>query len=339
MPDILLQTVNLVKSFPIRAGFFGQHRLRLVAVDDVNITIGKGETLGLVGESGCGKTTLGLTIMRLYEPTGGSVLFDGQDLTALPPGQMQKSRRQMQMIFQDPLASLDPRMVVGEAIREPLDIHEQGTLHERSEEVNRLLSITGMPADAAQRFPTEFSGGQQQRIGIARALALRPKMLVCDEPVSSLDVSVQAQILNLLRDLQEQFGLAYLFISHNIAVTAFMSQRIGVMYLGRLVEIGPSREIVQAPLMPYTMALINAVPDPEPEQRGRKRSLSGDVPSPINRPSGCPFHPRCPWAQDVCKTEVPPLRELTPGHLAACHFAEPGRTEISAGPGALTLVH
>ena len=338
MTDSLLQTVDLVKSFPVRAGFFGQHRLRLVAVDHVNVTINKGETLGLVGESGCGKTTLGLTIMRLYEPTSGSVLFNGQNLTALPPGQVQKSRRQMQMIFQDPLASLDPRMVVEEVIREPLDIHGEGTAQERSEEVGRLLRVTGMPTDAAQRFPTEFSGGQQQRIGIARALALRPKMLVCDEPVSSLDVSVQAQILNLLRDLQEQLELTYIFISHNIAVTAFMSQRIGVMYLGRLVELGPSREIVQAPLMPYTMALINAVPDPEPEQRGRKRSLSGDVPSPINRPLGCPFHPRCAWAQDVCKASVPQLRELTPGHFAACHFAEPGRTKISDGPGPLSLV-
>ena len=326
MPDTLLQTIDLVKSFPIHFGLFGQHHLRLVAVDQVNVTIRKGETLGLVGESGCGKTTLGLTIMKLYEPTSGSILFEGQDIAGLEGAEMRRSRRQMQMIFQDPLASLDPRMVVEEIIREPLDIQQQGTAQERNEVVSRLLQVTGMPVDAAARLPTEFSGGQQQRIGIARALALQPKLLVCDEPVSALDVSVQAQILNLLRDLQNQFELTYLFISHNIAVTAFMSQRIGVMYLGRLVEIGPSRAIVNTPLHPYTMALISAVPDAEPELRGRKRKLSGDVPSPINRPSGCPFHPRCPWAQDRCKVELPLLREIQPDQWAACHFAEPGKT-------------
>ena len=325
MSDILLETVDLVKSFPVRWGFFGQHKTRLVAVDHVSLSIRKGETLGLVGESGCGKTTLGLTIMKLYEPTSGSILFEGRDLAGIDGAEMLKSRRQMQMIFQDPLASLDPRMVVEEIIREPLDIHREGTLRERAEEVNRLLRITGMPTDAAQRFPTEFSGGQQQRIGIARALALRPKLLVCDEPVSSLDVSVQAQILNLLRDLQEEFELTYLFISHNIAVTAFMSQRIGVMYLGRLVEIGPSKEIVNEPLHPYTMALIKAVPEPEPEMKHEKQPLSGDVPSPIDRPTGCPFHPRCPWVQERCKLELPLLRELKPDHFAACHFAEPGK--------------
>jgi oligopeptide transport system ATP-binding protein len=333
MTDTLLQTVDLVKSFPVRSGFFGQHQHRLVAVDHVNLTIRQGETVGLVGESGCGKTTLGLTIMKLYEPTSGRLIFDGQDITGAGEAAMNKARRQMQMIFQDPLASLDPRMVVEEIIREPLDIHNLGTMEERSAAVARLLRVTGMPVDAAMRFPAEFSGGQQQRIGIARALALQPKLLVCDEPVSSLDVSVQAQILNLLRDLQKQFRLTFLFISHNIAVTAFMSQRIGVMYLGRLVEIGPSREIVDAPLHPYSMALINAVPEPEPGERGGKRSLSGDVPSPINRPPGCPFHPRCPWVQDVCKVDLPQLREITPGHFAACHFAEPGKTTIQFDRG------
>jgi len=325
MPDVLLKTVDLVKSFPVRSGMFGQHHLRLMAVDHVNLTINKGETVGLVGESGCGKTTLGLTIMKLYEPTSGSILFEGQDIAQLDGGAMRQSRRQMQMIFQDPLASLDPRMIVEECIREPLDIQQVGTPQERNDTVSRLLQVTGMPVDAAARLPSEFSGGQQQRIGIARALALQPKLLVCDEPVSALDVSVQAQILNLLRDLQAQFQLAYLFISHNIAVTAFMSQRIGVMYLGRLVEIGASRAIVNEPLHPYTMALLNAVPYAVPERRGTKRSLSGDVPSPINRPTGCPFHPRCPWAQDRCRIEEPQLREVVPGQFAACHFAEPGK--------------
>jgi peptide/nickel transport system ATP-binding protein len=328
MSDILLETVNLVKTFPIRHGLFGQHRLRLVAVDTVSLSIRKGETLGLVGESGCGKSTLGLTIMRLYEPTSGSIIFNGTDLTKLEPGQVRASRRQMQMIFQDPLASLDPRMIVEEIISEALDIHGEGSAQERVEAVRRLLEVTGMPADAAMRLPTEFSGGQQQRIGIARALALQPKMLICDEPVSALDVSVQAQILNLLRDLQEKFELTYIFISHNIAVTAFMSDRIGVMYLGRLVEIGASRDIVNQPRHPYTQALISAVPEAVPGQANDRQPLSGDVPSPINRPTGCPFHPRCPLmqAQSVqdqrrCTDELPLLRELQPNQWAACHFA------------------
>jgi oligopeptide transport system ATP-binding protein len=321
MAEVLLRTVDLVKSFPVRRGFFGQRRLRLVAVDRVNLTIQKGETLGLVGESGCGKSTLGLTILQLYEPTSGSVIFEGQDLTQLSAGELLKKRRQMQMIFQDPLASLDPRMTVEEIIREPMDIQRIGTAKSRTQEVGRLLEITGMPTDAALRFPTEFSGGQQQRIGIARALALQPKLMICDEPVSSLDVSVQAQILNLLRDLQAQFDLTYLFISHNIGVTGFMSQRIGVMYLGQLVEVGPNKEIVNSPLHPYTIELIKAVPEPAPKLKRLKRSLLGDVPSPIDRPSGCPFHPRCPLAQERCTQEAPLLRELSPDHFVACHFA------------------
>jgi len=321
MSDILLETINLVKSFPVRRGFFGQRRLRLFAVDRVNLFIRRGETLGLVGESGCGKTTLGLTIMRLYDPTSGSILFDGVDLTQLDIGELYKNRRQMQMIFQDPLAALDPRMTVEDIIREPLDIHAVGTKKERIAEVHRLLQTTGMPIDAAMRLPSEFSGGQQQRIGIARALALQPKLLICDEPVSSLDVSVQAQILNLLRDLQDQFELTYLFISHNIAVTAFMSKRIGVMYLGQLVEVAPSKEIVNEPRHPYTIALLKAVPEADPRAKTIKRSLYGDVPSPIDRPSGCPFHPRCSIAQDICKVEEPKLRELSPDHFVACHFA------------------
>lgn len=328
--DVLLETVELVKSFPVRSGLFGQRNLRLVAVDAVNLAIKKGETVGLVGESGCGKSTLALTILKLYEPTSGAIIFEGQDLAGFSESQMRDQRREMQMIFQDPLASLDPRMIIDEIIREPLDIQAQGSVKDRMEIVGRLLDITGLPADSGQRFPAEFSGGQQQRIGIARALALRPKLLVCDEPVSSLDVSVQAQILNLLRDLQQQFELTYLFISHNIAVTALMSQRIGVMYLGRLVEIGPSYNIVNIPLHPYTTALISAVPDPETGQRVRRGSLVGEVPSPIHRPTGCPFHPRCPIVQDKCRSELPILREFAQGHFAACHFVELASVKLTA---------
>ncbi len=319
-PAPLLETVNVVKSFGIRKGFFGR-RLNLAAVDGVSLKINKGETLGMVGESGCGKSTLGLTIMRLYEPTSGQVLIEGQDIAALNEGELRKARRQMQMIFQDPFASLDPRMTVENIIREPLDIHAIGTLAERAAEVRRLLGLTGMPSDSALRFVNEFSGGQQQRIGIARALALQPKLLICDEPVSSLDVSVQAQILNLLRDLQQSFGLTYLFISHNIAVTAFMSRQIGVMYLGKLVEIGPSQEILHKPLHPYTQALLKSIPQPNPKLRRDKRLVLGEIPSPINRPAGCPFHPRCPLVQDICRVKVPEMREITPDHFAACHLA------------------
>jgi oligopeptide transport system ATP-binding protein len=321
MPEPLLQTIELVKSFPVRRGFFGQRRLRLVAVDRVNLSVYEGETVGIVGESGCGKSTLGLTIMRLYEPTSGQIRFNGQDITGLDGDALRKVRREMQMVFQDPFAALDPRLTVEEIIREPLDIHNVGSLGERAAEVRRLLEVVRLPAEALQRFPSEFSGGQQQRIGIARALALRPKLLICDEPVSALDVSVQAQILNLLRDLQDEFHLTYIFIAHNIAVTAFMSRRIGVMYLGRLVEIGPSKTIVTEPRHPYTQALLAAVPEPDPDVKRSKRSLTGDVPSPINRPSGCPFHPRCPLAQEVCSVEEPQARLVGSEHMVACHFA------------------
>ncbi len=305
----------------MRRGFFGQQRLRLVAVDRVNLSVHEGETVGIVGESGCGKSTLGLTIMRLYEPTSGQIRINGQDITNLDGDALRKVRREMQMVFQDPFASLDPRLTVEQIVREPLDIHNIGSPAERTEEVRRLLEVVRLPQEAMQRYPSEFSGGQQQRIGIARALALRPKLLICDEPVSSLDVSVQAQILNLLRDLQDEFNLTYIFIAHNIAVTAFMSRRIGVMYLGRLVEIGPSKTIVTEPRHPYTQALLAAVPEPDPDIKRGKRSLTGDVPSPINRPSGCPFHPRCPLAQEVCSVEEPQARSLGSEHMVACHFA------------------
>ena len=321
MAEIVLEAVDLVKSFPIRRGFFGQQRLRLTAVDRVSLTIARGETLGLVGESGCGKSTLGLTLMRLYEPTSGRILLEGQNLTTLDGERLRQVRRRMQMIFQDPFASVDPRLSVEQIIQEPLDIHRVGTKASRRAQVRHLADVVALPADALQRFPNEFSGGQQQRIGIARALALRPAVLICDEPVSSLDVSVQAQILNLLRDLQDEFQLSYLFISHDIAVTAFMSNTIAVMYLGRIMEIGPARQIVTDPRHPYTQALVAAVPEPDPSRAGSQRGLGGDVPSPIERPSGCPFHPRCPLARAICSEEEPQLRPRADGRIAACHFA------------------
>jgi oligopeptide/dipeptide ABC transporter ATP-binding protein len=321
MPEILLRTVDLCKSFPVRRGFFGQHHLRLRAVDRVNISITAGETLGLVGESGCGKSTLGLTLMRLYEPTSGSIYLEGRDFAKMSGDNLRQARPKMQMIFQDPYASVDPRMTVEEIIMEPLVIQNVGSRSERYAEVDRLLKVTGMPTDAALRYPSEFSGGQQQRIGIARALALQPKLLICDEPVSALDVSVQATILNLLKDLQDKFELTFIFISHNMAVTSFMSRRIAVMYLGQIVEIGPSHQVVTNPRHPYTIELLKAVPEPDPKLKRTKRQLLGDVPSPIDRPSGCSFHPRCPIAQDICSKVEPPLRELGSEYSVACHFA------------------
>jgi oligopeptide transport system ATP-binding protein len=328
MPEPMLRCTDLVKSFGVRSsGFFMQTNKRLMAVDRVNLEIEEGDTFGLVGESGCGKSTLGLTVMQLYTPNGGQVRFDGHDLVGIPPDELHKVRRRMQMIFQDPFASLDPRMTIEQILAEPMDIHQIGDRAGRLDEARRLLDVVGLPGDSLDRFPAEFSGGQQQRIGIARALTLKPKLIICDEPVSALDVSVQAQILNLLRDLQDQFELTYLFISHNIAVTGFMSKRIGVMYLGRMMEIGPSDVVVNRPSHPYTQALISAVPEPDPSKRGKQRTLTGDVPSPIDRPAGCSFHPRCPLAKRLqnperCSTEEPQTRELSPGHTVACHFAE-----------------
>jgi oligopeptide transport system ATP-binding protein len=322
MPEPMLETIDLVKTFAVRRGFFAHRKTRLVAVDRVSLSIDAGETLGLVGESGCGKSTLGLAVMQLYEPNGGQVRFDGDNLVGMPQNQLNRVRRKMQMIYQDPYASLDPRMNVEEILTEPLHIHKIGSRQERVAAAREALDTVGLPADSLGRFPSEFSGGQQQRIGVARALMLQPKLLICDEPVSSLDVSVQAQILNLLQDLQKQLQLTYLFISHNIAVTRFLSRRIGVMYLGRLMEIGPSEAIVESSLHPYTQALISAVPDPRPSDVRRYRRLSGDVPSPVERPTGCPFHPRCPIAQTLCAEEEPQLRRLGPDHFVACHYAQ-----------------
>ncbi|HYE93437.1 MAG TPA: oligopeptide/dipeptide ABC transporter ATP-binding protein [Terriglobales bacterium] len=321
MAETLLETIELTKSFRVRRAAFGGKRLEYVAVDRVSLSVGEGETLGLVGESGCGKSTLALTAMRLYEPTGGRIVFAGQDITCLDERALKPVRRQMQMVFQDPLASLDPRLTVEQIVGEPLVIHQTGTREERAAAVGRLLERVGLDALDMHRYPAEFSGGQQQRIGIARALALRPRLLICDEPVSALDVSVQAQILNLLRDLQDEFRLAYLFISHNIAVTAFMSRRIGVMYLGRVVETGASWQIVNAPRHPYTQALVAAVPEPDPSRRVDDGGVRGDVPDIAGRPSGCTFRTRCPLAERRCETEEPQLRRVGEGHEVACHFA------------------
>jgi oligopeptide/dipeptide ABC transporter ATP-binding protein len=322
MSETLLRIIELSKSFALRrASSEGAKRARNLAVNRVSLHVLEGETLGLVGESGCGKSTLALTIMRLYEPTGGRILFAGQDITHLSEGALKFVRRQMQMIFQDPFSSLDPRLNVEQIISEPLNIHRIGTKAERALLVQRLLERVGLNALDMRRYPGEFSGGQQQRIGIARALALRPRLLICDEPVSALDVSVQAQILNLLRDLQDEFELAYLFISHNIAVTAFMSRRIGVMYLGQLVEVGPSERIINEPRHPYTRALLAAVPEPDPARRTDDGVVEGDATQGASHLEGCAFRTRCPLAQSRCTTEEPQLRPVGEARSVACHFA------------------
>lgn len=319
MAELLLEIVNLTKTFTPRRKMFGQ-RKAYTAVDRVSFSMSKGETLGLVGESGCGKSTLALTIMRLYEPSGGQIFFDGKDVTQLNEKALKPIRKQSQMIFQDPYAALDPQMTVEQIICEPLEIHNIGTKNERCEEAARWLKRVGLSAEDLDRFPSEFSGGQQQRIGIARALILRPKLVICDEAVSALDVSVQAQILNLLRDLQDEFGLAYLFISHNIAVTAFMSHRIGVMYLGRLVEIGTSRQITTKPRHPYTQTLIRAIPEPNTSKRPNEIYSKVETDEITARPSGCVYRLQCPLAQEICAVQEPLLRLVAEDNYVACHF-------------------
>src|SRR5580700_5630120 len=320
----MLEVKNLKVHYPVRGGLFGGARQYVKAVDDVSFSIGPGETLGLVGESGCGKTTLGRAIVKLVEPTAGSVWLEGEDIAQLTGAELRARRRKFQMIFQDPYNSLDPRMTVGEIIGEALDIHRLASSKaDRHTRIEALLKSVGLDAMHAQRYPHEFSGGQRQRIGIARALAVEPKLIVCDEPVSALDVSVQAQIINLLQDLQRECGVAYLFVAHDLAVVEHISRRVMVMYLGKVVETADARAIISAPKHPYTQALISAVPGVDPDSKRKRIVLPGDVPSPINPPSGCPFHPRCPIAEmPRCKEEVPPLREVTPGHFAACHFAK-----------------
>jgi oligopeptide transport system ATP-binding protein len=298
-------------------------RAYVKAVDDVSLHIAVGETLGLVGESGCGKTTLGRAIIRLLEPNAGSILFEGEDITRLEGDELRARRRRFQMIFQDPYGSLNPRMTVSQIIGEAIDIHKLAeNSAARRARINDLLRGVGLDVSHADRYPHEFSGGQRQRIGIARALAVEPKLIVCDEPVSALDVSVQAQIVNLLMDLQQQRGLAYLFIAHDLAVVEHISHRVMVMYLGRAVEMAEAKTLVRAPKHPYTQALLSAVPVVDPDSKRRRIMLPGDVPSPISPPTGCTFHPRCPVKEARCEMEIPPLREVEPGHWVACHLAK-----------------
>lgn len=318
--SVLLSVQGLQKHYPVRRGLFGKSTNTVKAVDDVSFDISRGETLGLVGESGCGKTTTGRCILRLIEPTSGRVLFEGKDLLSAKPREMRALRRHMQMIFQDPFASLNPRMTVAGIVEEPLIIHRMGDRSRRMNRVAELLALVGLDPAFMKRFPHEFSGGQRQRIGIARALALDPQLIIADEPVSALDVSVQAQIVNLLRDLQEKLNLTFLFIAHDLSVVQHFSNRIGVMYLGKLVELASSRELFEDPLHPYTKVLLASIPIPDPAVRKKRDSLKSEVPSPLNPPSGCRFHPRCPIAVERCKTEEPPLREVKPGHFAACHL-------------------
>ncbi|WP_322805497.1 dipeptide ABC transporter ATP-binding protein [Thermanaerothrix sp.] len=322
-PEVLVRVENLVKHFPITRGIIIQRQVGAVhAVDGLTFDVYKGETLGLVGESGCGKSTTGRTILQLYRPTSGSVHFEGVDLVKLKGEELRRMRRRMQMIFQDPYASLNPRMTVGEIIGEPLIIHNVARGREVQERVEHLLELVGLNPAYANRYPHEFSGGQRQRIGVARALALQPSFIVCDEPISALDVSIQAQVVNLLEDLQQEFGLTYLFIAHDLSMVRHISNRVAVMYLGVMVELASRDELYNHPLHPYTQALLSAVPIPDPavEKKRKRIILQGDVPSPVNPPSGCRFRTRCPLAAEICKEVKPEWREVSPGHFVACHM-------------------
>jgi oligopeptide/dipeptide ABC transporter ATP-binding protein len=322
--DILVEVRHLVKHFPVKGGIFRTTRAWVKAVDDVSLTIRRGETLGLVGESGCGKTTIGRMTLRLLEPTYGQVLFEGQDLTRLDERDLKPFRREMQIIFQDPFSSLDPRTPIGDSIGEGLRVHGVSSSRERFRRVLEIMRTVGLEEYHARRYPHEFSGGQRQRIGIARALVLRPKFIVCDEPVSALDVSIQSQVLNLLRQLQRDFDLTYLFIAHNLSVVEHISDRIAVMYLGSIVELTDRRSLFRDPQHPYTRALLSAIPIPNPRLRRERIILSGDVPSPLHPPSGCRFHTRCPDAIDYCRLKEPPLIDLGGEHYVACHLRQPG---------------
>ncbi len=317
----LLEVRHVKKYFPIRAGVLQREVAYVHAVDDVSFVVSQGETLGLVGESGCGKSTLGRTIVRLLQPTAGEIIFDGTPIQKLGTRRLRPLRREMQMVFQDPYASLNPRKRVGTIISDPMRIHDLGSRAEQKRRVNEILETVGLSPEHYNRFPHEFSGGQRQRIGIARSLALRPKLIVADEPVSALDVSIQSQMLNLLGDLQTEFNLTYIFIAHDLGVVRHVSDRIVVMYLGKIVELSPADELYVRPIMPYTEALLSAVPIPDPDlsEKRERIVLEGDVPSPINPPSGCRFHPRCRYATEVCTQIEPPLVDYGNGHLAACH--------------------
>ena len=318
----ILRLDNLVKYFPVRAGFLSGTVGHVHAVDGVSFGIRRGEAFGLVGESGCGKTTLAQTVIRLYKPDSGRILFNGTDLSPLKSAELRPIRRQIQMIFQDPYSSLNPRMTVGAIIAEPLEIYGIGSAAQRLDRVRELLRVVGLHQYMVNRYPHEFSGGQRQRIGIARALALQPELIICDEPVSALDVSIQAQVLNLLEDLRTEFGLTYLFIAHNLAVVAYVCDRVGVMYLGKLVELGTTEQIISRPRHPYTQALLSAVPVPKPGLKKQRTILTGDVPNPISPPSGCRFRTRCPIAQPNCADSVPPMEQVEPGHWVACFYAD-----------------
>ena len=318
----LLEVRNLRKCFPIQKDLFGRVQKELVAVDDVSFTLRAGETLGIVGESGCGKTTMGRAILKLHQPSGGQILFDGKDITNYSNAQMRPLRTEMQIIFQDPYSSLPPRATVGDILSEPVRVHKIVPEREVKDYVMDLMEKCGLRDYYYERYPHEFSGGQRQRICIARALSVNPKLVVCDEPVSALDVSIQAQIINLLKDLQRSMNLTYLFISHDLSVVKFISDKVGVMYLGAMMEFGDKKDIFDHPLHPYTQALFSAIPNPNPDVKMNRIVLKGDIPSPANPPSGCRFHTRCPYATERCRTEVPAYREYGKGHFAACHLVE-----------------
>lgn len=320
MSEVLLKVEGLKKYFPIQRGVFKQTVGQVRAVDGISFEVKRGETLGVVGESGCGKSTMGRSILRLIEPTAGKVEFEGKDVISMSKQTMREMRREMQIVFQDPYASLNPRYSIAQTLMEPMTIHNLHTPDTRMERVRTLLNRVGLDPDYAKRYPHEFSGGQRQRIGIARALTLNPKLVVLDEPVAALDVSVQSQVLNLLEDLQEEFNLTYVFIAHDLSVVRHISDRVMVLYLGRMAELADSEELFVNPLHPYTKALLSAVPVPNPDAKRERIILQGDLPSPANPPSGCPFHTRCPVAMDICRSQVPEWKEVKANHLVACHL-------------------